>query len=84
MPQLLEKPLEIDRGKKTKATVLRFDRRQGVILMDRGDILSKSRTPLGLVRDLLVFLRVLAPAAHPPRRAVRKTMRKVSLKGKSP
>jgi hypothetical protein len=50
--------------------------------MDRADIPGKSRTPLGLVRDLLVFLRVLTPAAHPPRRAVRKKGGQNPLKGK--
>ena len=72
VPRRFEKPLEIERNTKAKAKVLRFDRRQGVILLDRSRVPAKSIMCFGLVRDLLVFLRVLPPRVHAPDRTMRK------------
>jgi hypothetical protein len=61
-----EKPLKIGLSTAGKAKVVKFDRRAGVVLLDRTSSIAKSRLIVRLVRDLLVFLRVLSPVARTP------------------
>jgi len=79
LPKRLEKPFEIEPNTRIKAKVLRFDRRHGIVLTDRAVVQEEPSMPFCLVRDLLVFLRILPPVANPPRG----TMRKKSSKGSS-
>jgi len=63
----IEKPLESDRGARNKAKVLKFDRRAGLVVLDVGAPIAKTKPFWGLVRDLLVFLRLRAPVARKPK-----------------
>ena len=52
-----EKPVTIGRTNAGKAGILKFDRRDGVIVLETTEPTSKSRSVIGLVRNLLKFLK---------------------------
>jgi len=63
-----EKPLKIERTTLGKAKILKFDGRARIIVLDQTQAAPKSGPIIRLVRDLLAFLRALAPVVQSPKR----------------
>jgi hypothetical protein len=64
----LEKPLSPPKPKADKAKILKFDRRTGVVLLEKAEPTAKTSAVIRLVRNLLRFLTRKGPAAKSMKR----------------
>ncbi len=64
VPRRTEKPVTIQSPKSGKASILKFDRHAGVIVLDRAESTSGIRSLSALVRKLLTILKPNAPSSE--------------------
>lgn len=62
VPRRTEKPVTIHAPKSGKARILKFDRRAGVLVLDKAEPTSKIQSLSTLVRKLLTILKANGPS----------------------
>ncbi len=64
VPRQQEKPINSAKPRTGKTRVLKFDRRDGVVVLEMTERTSEPRSVIGLVRDLLTFFRPTGSAVR--------------------